>query len=319
MRAAIKTEFKGKMCRAVGNRLFPNRDLRETDHEFLIYCLGSFLGEDWYQKERAKEFSRQHIVAQWYRDWVGFREQMIKNSETPGSLIPTGNVWSLLTLAYDIYCLEHTGNLDKQFLERLRRYEAFQGALYEVRTAAIFARLDYKITPINLKSDKHCEYFVEREKKIAIEVKSREREGSLHRSGQLEDVQNIKTGIHRKLNEGLEHNVHETPFILFIDINMPVSQTDLVVPPQYKLWWKDMFTAVNKLPIGTKENPDRFNALFITNYSYHYQKNNLVNTGKFSAESGGVISRHCEKMIDYKLIDEIVDAVSSYGKVPRYL
>ncbi len=103
MRQAIKTEFQGKITRAVGNRLFPNRDLRETDHEFLIYCLGSFLGENWYKEELKKKFSEQHIITQWFQDWVQFREHGIKKTQVTGSDIPTGNTWSLLTLAYDFY------------------------------------------------------------------------------------------------------------------------------------------------------------------------------------------------------------------------
>ena len=59
MREAIKTKFQGKICRAVGNRLFANRDLRETDHEFLINCLGSFFGESWYQNELKKSIEEQ--------------------------------------------------------------------------------------------------------------------------------------------------------------------------------------------------------------------------------------------------------------------
>jgi len=319
MRAAIKTEFQGKMFRAVGDRLFSNRDPRETDHEFLIACLGSFFGENWYQDELKKEYNAQHVVARWHQDWLKYRKQLIEKTKGPGSALPTGSTWSLLTLAYDVYCLKHTSNLHSDFVNRLKRYNDFQGAMYEVRTAAIFARLDYKIIPIDLKSEKHCEYFVQRENKIAVEVKSRARPESLNMPGSLEDVSEIKTGIHRKLNEGLQHNVHRTPFILFIDINMPVTQTQLFVPPEYKKWWKDMFTAVNSLPVGTKEKPDRFNALFVTNYSYHYQKDNLVDTGKFNAESGAVIPEYCEETLDHKIVFQINDAVSQYGHVPQYL
>src|SRR6185503_3491948 len=116
--------------------------MKETDHEFLIACLGSFLGEDWYIEELKKDFPNQHVVAQWHQDFVCFREEGIKKSKGPGSNIPTGNAWSLLTLAYDVYCLKHTNNLDDQFIERLKRYSEFQGVLYEIRTAAIFARLN---------------------------------------------------------------------------------------------------------------------------------------------------------------------------------
>lgn len=319
MREAIKTEFQGKICRAVGNRLFTNRDLRETDHEFLISCLGSFFRESWYQNELKKSTEEQHIVAQWYQDWCKYRKEAIERTRGSGSAIPTGNVWSLLTLAYDIYCLQHTSNLNHQFIERLKNYTEFQGALYEVRTAAILARLNYKIIPINFKSTKHCEYFAERENKIAIEVKSRGRRGVLNKEGQYENIQNLKTGIHRLFNDALKHNVHNTPFIVFIDINMPVSQTRLIIPPQYKQWWKDMFIAVNSLPVGTQEKPDKFNALFVTNFSYHYQRNNLVDTGKFNAESGVVVPKYCSCYLNHRLIYEINDSVSKYGHVPRCL
>jgi hypothetical protein len=318
MRSAIKANYNGKIYRAVGNRIFP-RDSRETDHEFLVYCLASFFDKGWYKTEKQKKDKDRHVIAKWYTEWREVRNALVRKTGGPGSAFPTGGIWSLLTLAYDVYCLEHTGNHDQGLIDRLQRQNDFQGALYEIRTAAIFARLGYKIIPIESKSQKHCEYFVEREKKIAIEVKSRAREGVLNTAGKVKYPSEIKEGIHRKLNEGLEHNVHGTPFLLFIDINMPVAQTDLIVPAQYKNWWKNMRHAIDSMPVGTKGSPDRFNGLFVTNFSYHYSSSEIINTGKFGEEAGAVFPKYCEEQLSPNTLLEIKDGVFQYGMVPRYL
>ena len=74
------------------------------------------------------------------------------------SIDPTGNVQSLLCLAYDVYSVMHCGELPASSVERLKDRDNFQGARYEIAIAAIFVRVGFNIEWIEDKQNKHCEF-----------------------------------------------------------------------------------------------------------------------------------------------------------------
>ena len=61
-RPFIKTEFKGKRVRAVGNRVYYDLPLEETFHEFCIRVLKDVVGLTWGQIESQKQEQDQHII-----------------------------------------------------------------------------------------------------------------------------------------------------------------------------------------------------------------------------------------------------------------
>jgi hypothetical protein len=136
-------EHKGFRFRAVGSRLYP-RPLKETFHEFLLGLLISTLGRKWHEEQMKLLPEERHSVFKWYIANKEFRKPVLGNpvyrdGEHYG-VEPTGEVQALITLAYDVFHLLHTGNLSNELLKRLRDNRSFQGARYEIAVGAISVR-----------------------------------------------------------------------------------------------------------------------------------------------------------------------------------
>ena len=111
--------------------------------------------------------------------------------------IPTGDVKSLLSLAYDVYCLEAKNNLSEDIVKRLRNRRTYQGARYEIAVGAVLLRSGFKLEQSQEPNSlgRRCEFHAIHEKSgilFGVEAKSRHRQGVLHEKGKQSKI--LKAG-----------------------------------------------------------------------------------------------------------------------------
>ena len=81
-----------------------------------------------------------------------------------------------------------------------------------------------------------------------------------------------------------------------------------------KPWWDDLRSMIEGYGTSTPENPDPYNAIVVTNFSYHYAGSGTAP----AAEHVGIISnapRHSPSSA--KLLTDVLRGVNEYGKVPE--
>lgn len=312
--------FKGRKCWALGNRVYYERPLSETFHEFIIFILYQTLGVQFRDKQKVLSESQQHFIyrcANKYDEWRAIN-CVNENSVNGGwAALPNGWTRALLSLAFDISSLVHTEHLPDGLLNRLKNKNEYQGARYEIAIASIFSRLGYKITfldELNIEAT-HPEFIAENRitgEKIAVEGKSKQREGILHTQGKTIQQEQLLWGdVQRLYRHALKQNPGNIPFIIFIDINAPQTPG---IPWQEKPWVKDIQKMMKKTPLHNPNNPDPSAGLVFTNYSFHYQTENEALPGEH------VLTWPLYPIFPVKdgnFITNLEKALVNYGNVPN--
>lgn len=312
-------EFKGGKVWALGSKIYPNRPLNQTFHEFIISILYEIIGEEWRQSQLALSEVDRHFIYQCsvkFSEWC--RNNAVSNNQARGvwAAFPDGWSKALLSLAFDITSLEHTEHMPKQLLDRLKNRDQYQGARYEVAIAAMFARLGYRIIFLDEQGSGvvHCEFIAEDRitgEQIAVEVKSKEREGVLHTKGATTREKLLWGDIQRLYRHALKQNPGNMPFIIFIDMNAPQTPGS---PWEEKPWGKDIKKMLSKVPLNSPANPDPCTTLIFTNYSYHYQTENEALPGEhlLTIPLHSVFPIH-----NPNFFTRIEAALKNYGNVPN--
>lgn len=313
--------FQGKKVFALGNRVYADIPPTETFHTFLIQILKVTIGLDWLREQAKLPNSERHYISlclEKLNEWI----EKNKKTATPDrngvwGAIPDGYSKSLLSLAFDVCSLVHTHKLPQSLIARLKTKNHYQGARYEITIASIFARLncDIEWTDENSKS-KHCEFIATHRSTgsvLAVEVKSKKRSGVLHELGILQPFEKLYSAkmVRRSLNNALKQNPKDVPFAVFIDVNTPPTPN---TPYMDKQWIKDVSSIIDrKLETYTPEEYP-LNAVFFTNYSYHYQTEN-------EAERGEIYSRIIEHPKfpppNPDFFNYLESALVHYGYVPN--
>lgn len=275
-RPVISTEFKGHRVVAVGSRFYHSLPVNITFHEFLITFLKDTVGPAWGLEESNKPKDEQHIVVRWIKEMSELLGSSPSRIENPvrdiKSAKMSGDVQALLALAYDIYSIYHCTDLPEGLVARLKNNDQFQGAKYEIAVAGIFARAGFNLNWYQKSSKKQGEFVAthrETGEVITVEAKSRHRDGVLNRPGQAKEFEKMRAQVGRLFNQALKKPDEGNPFMIFIDINLPLTEGD---NPLQKRWIDDIKQMMDQHPIGTFVNPDPFTALFVTNFSWHYHK-----------------------------------------------
>lgn len=224
-RPIISTVFKGYRLVSSGARLhWQKQEKWRTFHDFLFYYLQSSFGTEWGQEQLKKDPDAQHPVMQWH---IKLSEHKRKHS-VPGKDIQTapmtGATMAILSLAYNLFLLEHNIAIQKTLIERLKSTDMsiFHGALYETYVAAVFIRAGFKLRMENEDdpTSSHCEFIAEAPntgEMYSVEAKARQ-------------PNKEHLGIRRQLGKAL---AKDTSFkrVIFIDVNVPrlkdkVSEVD---------------------------------------------------------------------------------------------
>jgi hypothetical protein len=277
----IKVQLGDVICRFIWNKI-RYRPQTEHLHEFIFNGLLWTLGEKWHKHQISKSAEERHIIMR----WANARYEFLTHARSLGlttkdRVIPSGEVRELLSLAADVYYLQLVNELPRDLVERLKSYDGFQGARYEIAVAASLVRVGFEIKWKRVpKGEKHYEFDAIHKytnEEVAIEVKSRHREGTLNQKGAMPDFSAIKADIFGKYNEAMEQNPRDKPFGVYIDINLP-HESDVPIPSRQ--WISDLLKKVESQR-GAIFGPTSPNFLVVTNSAWHYEGESRAEAGEF--------------------------------------
>lgn len=310
--------FNDKKVWALGGRVYYNRPPSETFHEFIIDILRIMLGKEWWDEQLTSQ--DKHFIMKCFLKFFEWKEKVkIEANKVGESLwmaVPDGWSKSLLCLAFDVCSLTHTLQLPEHLLKRIKNKNEYQGVRYEIAIAAMFARLGCKIRFLDEeeKTKKHCEFIADHLQtgvSIAVEVKSRHRGGILHMLGVVNEQRLLRGNVKRLINRALKQNPGDRPFMIFIDINSPLTPG---IPMEEKQWFKDIQKMMKEYGASTPEKPDSYNGIFFTNYSYHYQSEKEADRGEV-LHIIPLFPKIALPGSDF--LTMLLSALSNYGAVPN--
>ncbi|MEK7569942.1 MAG: SEC-C metal-binding domain-containing protein [Patescibacteria group bacterium] len=315
----IQTEYQGKRVRAVGGRLYHSLPLKQTFHEFIIELLGVTLGEPWVKEQLTLPESEQHYIIQCYIHYNDWKKRNALPSNRVGErwgAMPDGWSKSLFALAFDVYCVQHRAKLFQRQINRLKNLDQYQGARYEIAIAAIFTRLGFEIEFLDRGNPKapHCEFIATHKGKnisIAVEAKSRHRHGVIHTPGTANLEELMRADVRDKLEEALAQNPGGIPFMIFIDLNAPLTP-GMNFPD--KPWFEDIKRNVDSLGAHDQSNPSEENGIFFTNFSFHYQTDKEAEPAEHVAVLP-IFSKN--PIVDTEIYNLLNQGLSNYGHVPN--
>ncbi|MDQ2913284.1 MAG: hypothetical protein M3T56_08520 [Chloroflexota bacterium] len=307
----VSSLFNGWRYVAIGARMVKIAP-ETTFHEFLEGLVGETLGRAWVAAQQAKPRQDRHPIAQWQTDLALLRTRppvAVRGgvSEATG----TGSSLAFLTLAYDLYSILHCGALPTPLVKRLKLASEFQGARYEVAVAALFARAGFTLEWIRDYSRKRPEFIAAHKttgERVAVEAKSRHRAGVLAQGG-VAEVDAMKADLDGLLRAALQKETDGLPFAIYLDANLPIVGND-----ESAAWTNDVERMLNGRPAPTRERPDPFAAITVTNFSWHYAGDAAAPS---RSESVMVLPKYSRAPLrDDRTLRLIFEAGRQYGAVP---
>lgn len=311
--------FQGKKVWALGSDLFFSDNPNQTFHEFILQVLVDTLDRDWLEGQGALPYDRRHYIA---KCLVQLEEWKRRNAATasvvrPGvfAVEPDGSTLYLLSLAFDIATLRSVSSLPAELVARLRHFDQFQGARYEIAVAAVFARIDCEIAFFGREAapEKHPEFvaqFRPTDSRVAVEAKSRHRPGVLHQHGELDETQAMRGDVSGLLREALRQDPGDQAFMVFIDLNSPLTPGLDVLD---KTWAEDLKNVLDQYEEPTIDRPDPMTLLFFTNFSYHYEEGVPASAGEYLSVRP-LFVRHD---VDPELLNRLHAGIGGYGRIPN--
>lgn len=317
-RPMIDAAWQGKRLRAVGSG-FVARPEQETDQEFFVATLCHTLGDAWFQEQTSVGESDRHPLARWLWSWDEIRRSngeagLDRKEEVDGkySTAATGNLNSLITLAYDVYALRHAMALavDDSIVKRLANREQFQGARYELAAAAIMVRAGYAIEWLTDTSRKLPEFIARRgASELVVEAKSRTRPGVLGQPGDRPEGDELQADVSRLLRRALAKDTGGRALVVFLDTNLPPSGA----APTEESLRRLHDGAMAWRGAATTADPDPFSLVVLTNFSWHWNGSERAK----GAERVMVIPNYPTIPLAPDDLASIVEAVDQYGLPPE--
>jgi hypothetical protein len=305
-RPQIQATVGQNKFRAVGKSVY-RRPRDESFHDFQLNHLLWTLGKHWFDAEMAKPTEDRHVILKWRaeRNEQLRKYQNLKNTTGPVSAPLTGGTRALQVLADDIYQLRHALDPPRKVLSRLRDIREFQGARYEILTASLFARCGFSVEFIDDTSKRNPEFLAEKNgERIAVEAKSRRRAGVLNEQGAYRE--DAPAEVRRLYDSALGQNPGDSPFLIFIDVNLPLTPD---VPPMERVWVAEAMQMFSDRHAEGLQNRDT--GLVLTNFGWHFSREE-------GAASGESIFARVE-FPKYAVRDEswnlLLRALSEYGRV----
>jgi hypothetical protein len=148
-------------------------------------------------------------------------------------------------------------------MHRLRNYDGFQGARYEIAIAAAFVKCGFEIEWIEDKAVKHPEFIARNpltREEVAVETKSRHRSGVLHQPGTMPPPEELRADVDRLYREALQQDQSNRPFAIFLDVNLPPNTTADTVAG----WQREI--------AGRWQPNEQLALLGFTNFAWHYSR-----------------------------------------------
>jgi hypothetical protein len=273
-RGIISANADGNRLVVVGHRRFWGKWV--TFHDFLYAYIIAVLGREWFQAEAAKRPDARHPIFVWHERLKGLSKAHPGDPDQVKQIQMTGAVGAYLTLAYDLYTLEHnasqahTPGIQDRLLHRLKHPDQFVGARYEIRVAAMFLRAGFDLIweDETDRSKPHSEFtatYPMTRKSFWVECKMRNQsQNAKSQSGFGKFVGLVSAALRKET---------EAERLVFVDINTPAKPG---VADSLHDWRTAAVSDLRKFEGSTSAN-DLPNALvFITNFPDHHHLNEVV-------------------------------------------
>ena len=311
----------GRRFRLVYDRLYP-RPVSETFHEFLANFVKWTFGREWWLQQVAVPAHCQHIIIPWTKAWAAnSRRQPLEtvNTELGTSFTVRGSAptSALLTLGYDLYCLQARDRLPVTMVERLRDRRKFQSVRYEIAVAATMLRAGFELQMLDdgTSNSKHCEFLATHcvtGLQVAVEAKSRVRSGVLHEPRQFAYAEDAK-GLRNLVRKAAKQGLPDMPLVVFVDVNLPPTPT---VHPFNKEWVRDANTVADEFERHALQpggNPTKYSMLVITNFGFQFGDADGVAA---PVELARILPERPRVPLPVNIADAIFDCVRRYRHIP---
>jgi hypothetical protein len=314
-------QWQGGKVWAIGSRVYPARPANDTFHEFILHVLRETFGEPWHAEQVALAADQRHFIARCFAELAEFKKANIDPDqlERDGvvSAEPNGWVSYLMSLAWDVATLIHASELPDALVQRLLRADQFQGARYEVAIAAIFARLDCEIRWLDeeeaLRGVMHVEFEATHRptgQVFAVEAKSRRRSGVINEPGKpdTDALRGDARAVRRLFVNAAKKPPDGLPFFVFIDVNAPFT-ADIETR-----WQGEVQRWISRLPVPTADTPDVYNSLYVTNFSPHYDGDDISRGGSWLEVSPLFV----REPLTADIYPPLRSALNAYGRIPPF-
>ena len=312
--AHFKFEHGGFVYRIVRNSIF-RRDKRERLHAFTVQWLYWKFGEKWFERQERLPEEDRHVVAKWmplYWKWNN-ENYLSPLTGRDRKIVPPGFVNELLSLASDVYTLLIVDALPNAPLNRLRNYDLYQGARYEVAIGAALVRAGFQLKWKKPKRNGKVYEFDATHKvskeTIAVEAKSKHRKGAIHQTGETEGFDRVWKDFIVLYSEAVKTRPNDRPFAVFVDLNLSHDPTS--VSP-LEDWSKELLSRLANHDLFRDEESPEHTKLAITNSAWHYDGEAVANKGRY------LLMRPMKSTMPIKVehtYAAIVFALNSFGTI----
>lgn len=267
-RPIIAAQASDKRIVIVGHRQFEGG--WPTFHDFLYSYLFDALGRNWFEAQMLEEAGKRHPILIWHEKLANLsKAQGLKAGETR-RIAMTGAVSAFLTLAYDLYTLEHNDNLAhksglrKSLINRLKHLDQFIGVRYEIRVAAMFLRAGFELDWED-ETDRrttHVEYtatYPSTGKSFGVECKIRNQDGSKKSHQRLGKFVGL---VSDALGKATPHDR-----LIFVDLNTEAHPYVAGGPHDWRTGRISDLRKFERQPHAASLPPA---VVFITNYPDHH-------------------------------------------------
>jgi hypothetical protein len=315
--------FKGKKVLGIGNQVILDGNENTTFHELILRELKRTLSREWWESEMQKQPQDRHFVRKCYdaleAGTAGERADLQQQDDNLWSFVPNGYLQTLLSLAFDVYVLQHKNSIPEDWVRRLKQREQYQGVRYEIAVASIFARIGCRLEfyEDNRGTAKHPEFTAHDPStgdKVAVEAKSRHRNGVIHQQGTFDLTKAMKGDMTGLFNSALQKETDNLPYMIFMDVNAP---RDIGSKTEETRWFQDIQKMMDKYHMPTAEEPDIYNLICLTNYSHHYEEDKVVQPGQNCSIRPLHVEHPLAGGINGPFIQKVLIAVNGYGFVPN--
>lgn len=274
----ISAEMNNYRFVAVGKVLYRSTKPGQwkTFHDFLKWYIVKTLESKWFENELKKQLKERHPILQWH---YCFRELQEKAKLGPKGIYSeqmTGAIAAYLGLAYNLYLIAHNNvDIQTRLIQRLKNLDHFHGAYYETYVAASFIKAGFELEYENEddSSITHCEFTAICKvsgQRHSVEAKTRAVEGVLgKRTGRKSEDPNVRNQLYSALKKEAKY-----PRIIFIDVNVPEGPSNDTDAYYLLESLKTVRAAEKTMTIDKNPAPPAY--VFLTNHTYHYNKDSTT-------------------------------------------
>jgi len=313
--------------RIIWNKLWYSPQ-EQTFHQFLDGLVGKTLGESWFEQQQLLPVKNRNAIVHWRTALLSLvRKPGDTNDAGSAGHTLTGPVKAYLCFGYDLYWLQLVNRLPESVIEKLKDFQAFQGARYEVLIAAVFARADFEIEWIDdtKATGKHPEFIAMHNKtktKVGVETKSRRRPGAMNYIGTVTPETHLKGDVFDLYEKAIRQAPGDKlPFLIFIDANVPASFSKDA--PAYSSIPVEIFPWMTEIRDGlvarrnTSTEPSPESAVFVTNFAFYYgNEDDPSPTGMASVFPS---PNPRVPLLDAPMIEDLIYCLQHYDQVPRQI